>query len=170
MKNKYEIRGDITAIFINYKGSIIETIISTEDLEKLQKYDRTWYAIQYKRAKTLYVQGHITINGKDTLVKLHRFLLNPSSKMPIDHINRDTLNNTRQNLREVTHSENMQNQIGAKSHSKSGVRGVYWVTSRKIWVAKVILNKKPVFYKQFKDIRLAEQAVIEARLKYHVAI
>jgi hypothetical protein len=54
--------------------------------------------------------------------RMHRFLLNPDSDDVIDHINHDTLDNRRSNLRVVSHSMNCQNR--KKCTSASGYFGV----------------------------------------------
>lgn len=52
----------------------------------------------------------------------------------IDHINRDQLDNRRQNLRHLTHSQNSANTAHRKNNT-SGYRGVHWFQNR--WVAKI---------------------------------
>ena len=42
-------------------------------------------------------------------IQMHRFILNPSRKMQVDHINGNGLDNRRENLRIVTPSENQLN-------------------------------------------------------------
>jgi hypothetical protein len=44
--------------------------------------------------------------------------------MSIDHINHNTLDNRKANLRIVTHQQNNTNRNGAYSTSKTGIRGV----------------------------------------------
>jgi hypothetical protein len=56
-----------------------------------------------KRKNGLYVRG--TVNGTDSL--LHRFIMEPPADMTVDHINGNTLDNRRGNLRICTHAENM---------------------------------------------------------------
>lgn len=61
---------------------------------------RKWYA-----SKTKWGNFYAVTNG----VLLHRFLMNPPDGFEVDHINHDTLDNRRSNLRCVTHKENMRN-------------------------------------------------------------
>ena len=49
--------------------------------------------------------------GKTRDIYLHRFLLAVNDGMRIDHIDGDGLNCTRENMREVTRSENARNRI-----------------------------------------------------------
>lgn len=56
-----------------------------------------------------YAKANAIVNGKPTLVALHRVILgNP--KGVIDHIDQDPLNNRRSNLRVCTDQENQRNQ------------------------------------------------------------
>lgn len=67
-------------------------------------------------------------------IYLHRLITDAPNGMDVDHINGDTLDNLDSNLRVVTHLANMNN-IGARSNSKSGIRGVCWIKRNKAWKA-----------------------------------
>jgi len=55
----------------------------------------------------------------------------------IDHINGDTLDNTRANLRRCTHRENIRNRRGANHNSASGIRGVRLYKPLQKWAASI---------------------------------
>ena len=55
-----------------------------------------------RRRQKLYVRG--IVDGQDTL--LHRFLMSPSANECVDHIDGDTLNNCRSNLRICSKAQN----------------------------------------------------------------
>ena len=55
---------------------------------------------------------------------IHRLVMGNPRGMFVDHINGDTLDNRKENLRVCTRSQNSQNQR-LKSHSKSGYKGVH---------------------------------------------
>lgn len=127
--------------------------------------------------KTPYIQTCIgrRINKKQMHKSIHRHILNPSRELYVDHINHNSLDNRKCNLRLVTPSENMQNKNGSHSNSKTGIRGVSIridnrIKNYKYYVATVMLNNKRMFYKNFpftpQGLKEAEQAVVEARLKY----
>lgn len=77
----------------------------------------------------------------DTKIKgrsnfLHRLLMgNPSSL--VDHINRNTLDDRKENLRICTQTQNQQNRKGPARHSKSGIRGVTFHLGR--WRATIVV-------------------------------
>jgi hypothetical protein len=140
MKNKYEVRGNVTAIFINYKGQVLETLVSTSDLPKLQQYTGTWYGRKGKGDNTIYVYGYF--NDRKSALSLHRYLLNEPDGM-VDHIDHNGLNNTRDNLRVVDRFTNAQNRRGAASNNKSsGIRGITWSKTKKKWLARCQINGK----------------------------
>lgn len=62
-------------------------------------------------------------NGRRT-IGLHRLILAAPRGLVVDHINGDTLDNRRDNLRLVTHKVNMRNRHGANANSVTGVRNV----------------------------------------------
>jgi hypothetical protein len=87
-------------------------------------------------------------------------------KKLIDHIDRNPLNNSWKNLREATKAENSRN-IGINKNNKSGARGVYWLTKRNRWCAKIVVDKKDITLGWFKLKEDAIEARKAASIKYH---
>ena len=168
MKNAYEVRGSVTAIFLRRKdGTVLETLIDTADFGIADSFPNKWYA--GGRGIYCYAIGKLrsTREGiKTDNVRLNRFILGYVDNLKVDHINHNTLNNTRRNLRIATQSQNTQNLSGAYATSKSGVRGVVWNQSIHKWRAQVRLMGKHVYSESFADLDAAKQAVIEARAKF----
>jgi hypothetical protein len=73
---------------------------------------------------------------------LHREVMGLERDDPrrVDHINRDTLDNRRANLRLATTAQNAQNQ-GSRGGS-SRYRGVTWDKAREKWMASAMLGGK----------------------------
>jgi hypothetical protein len=166
MKNAYEIRGDITAIFLNSpKYGLMETLIDTEDLGKAIAFPNTWGARWDKKTKSFYCRGSEFINGKQKTIYLHRWLTECPKHMHVDHYDNNSLNNQRKaNLRILTCAENQQNRKGATRHNKSsGIRGVKLDKRTNKWIARIGLNGKRKHIGCFVSVIEAEKAVMEAR-------
>ena len=77
--------------------------------------------------------------------QMQRVILDPDGQRPrsvkADHIDGDTLNNQRSNLRFVTDSVSNINRRLFKTNV-SGFRGVHWVTDKQRWRAGLKLNGK----------------------------
>lgn len=169
MKNNFEIRAEITAIFLeSSKYGTLETLIDTEDLPYAQSFPNAWYAHWNPRSQYFYVLGNMTEFGKQTVVLLHRWLMGVIvDGTDVDHRNMDTLDNRRSsNLRACTRSENMQNRKSAQRNNLSSfIRGVSWDKSTYSWKAYLKLNGHMVNVGRFKDLREAEVAVIKSRAR-----
>lgn len=140
MKNDYVINGDKTIILIKHKGESFRTIIDTKDLSIVSDFPNTWNATP-DRYGNLYVKGKVTIDGKRTLVSLHRLLMDAEEGMFVDHINFNTLDNTRSNLRLATVGQNNQN-VRVRRDNTSGTRGVIWHKRDKKWYVQIQVNGK----------------------------
>jgi hypothetical protein len=57
-----------------------------------------------------YVTANVTVRGKGRLIYIHRLVAQAPADLVVDHINHDTANNLRSNLRLATLSENLTSQ------------------------------------------------------------
>ena len=96
----------------------IKTMISCEDYNKISKYKWTFKVDNNGNYRIRSTSGEL--HGED----LSTWLLNGTNDMVVDHINRDTLDNRRENLRLVSRSINSTN-AKARTESKTEIRGVY---------------------------------------------
>ena len=98
------------------------------------------------------------IDGKYCKILMHREVMREHdlSGLEVDHINQDSLDNRRSNLRAVTKSVNQHNSKVRKD-SKTGVRGVGRRGAR--FVARVQKNNTRKFLGCFDTIEQAEEAV-----------
>lgn len=80
---------------------------------------------------------------------MHRYIMNPKNYQEIDHINHDTLDNRKSNLRIVTHAQNCMNRKKRKGTSK--YKGVSWDKERNKWVSKAQLNYKTIYIGGFEN-------------------
>lgn len=100
------------------------------------------------------------------LVRLHREILGapPFSGAEADHVNRDTLDCRRANLRWVTHAQNQQNQSTHRDNA-SGVRGVMFDPRRHKWYAQIKRGQRKIWIRYFNTRDDAAIAVAAARAR-----
>lgn len=85
----------------------------------------------------------------------------------IDHLNRNKTDNRIANLRDATHSVNVQNQLNAPSHNTSGLMGAMWNSQKQKWQAAIVTRgrrKHLGFYSQPID---AHKAYMAAKRRLH---
>ena len=90
----------------------------------------------------------------------------PPKGLVVDHINGNTLDNRRSNLRVCTQSQNLMNSK-KPSNNKSGFKGISWHKSSKSWQVYITANKKRIIGGYFKCRLLASLKREELTRKHH---
>lgn len=85
---------------IKRNGAKVYFVVDAQDIPLL-KAD-TWYAMYCPKRKSHYLESKHK-------VKFHRYIMNTPDGLVVDHIDRNTYDNRRQNLRNVTVKENTLN-------------------------------------------------------------
>ena len=89
---------------------------------------------------------------------MHRYINKTPKNMFTDHINGDSLDNRKENLRAVTPEQNVLNSSIAKNNT-SGVTGITWLKLQNSWQTRIRINYKNIFLGNFK----LKKDAIEAR-------
>lgn len=114
----------------------------------------------------LHPQGYASRHVGRGTVLMHRQVLGlAAGDGEVDHINRDRLDNRRENLRVGSHADNMQNypSFGATSR----FRGVCWLRGRERWQVTAKVRGRRVFLGYFTD-ELEAAKVAEAFRAEHL--
>lgn len=142
------------------QGSVVShTKIDVSDIDKVKGY--RWTTIKPSKGKFIYV---VSKTEKDQIL-LHRFIMDcPNGKL-VDHINHDTLDNRKYNLRVCTKQQNEFNKK-APLNNASGIIGVSFDKKAKKWEAYITLNKHRKSLGRFKNKNDAVEARRMAEEKY----
>ena len=119
------------------------------------------YSYRLKRfLKTFLNQGYYKVNltkdEKRYQKLLHRliadtYIVNPDNHLFVDHIDRNTKNNSLSNLRWVTNQQNCMNQSKSKSNTSSQYKGVSWDKQNNKWQSQIQFNGKNIHLGRFLD-------------------
>lgn len=131
-------------------------LIDDADLELVSQYK--WF---HARSGTGYAQNSTRENGRTRSIQMHRLIMSPAAGMFVDHINGDTLDNRRSNLRVCTRTENARNRRGTNKH---GFKGVYKVDGKfQATIYKDGHNKSLGYYA---TVEAAARAYNQAAIEY----
>ncbi len=96
---------------------------------------------------------------------LHRIILTPPPGMVIDHINGDTLDNRRCNLRAVQQTDNARNLGTGRKNASSPYLGVAWHSRDQVWYATIRVDGRLHHLGNFTDAEKARQARAKAEIE-----
>ena len=113
-----------------------------------------------KNRKGLYAQKRVNKNK----IYLHRYILNNPEGV-VDHINHNTLDNRKENLRITTNANNLRNGT-LRNNNKTGIIGVYYSKKRKKYVATIKVNYKSIYLGRFNTLEEAKEKRKSAEIKY----
>ena len=127
-----------------WKDDNVYAIIDLDDLDRVRNYPYTWFAQYRKELDNYYVRCTNYANikaGISSVVFLHQFIMNAEGQ-DVDHINNNTLDNRKCNLRISEHKHNTRNRHGRNSNNKSGYRNVCWSKGEQKWLVQLQVNGK----------------------------
>lgn len=127
-------------------------LVDDDDFEWLSKFKWCVAGPGYARRRGKKSDGER--EGKN--IYMHREIMGlvDGDRIEVDHIDRNKANNQRSNLRVCTHSQNHCN-IGARSHNRSGFKGVSYSKAKGWWIATV---SKDGAHKRFAGFKTPEAA------------
>lgn len=123
-------------------------IVDEQDFDKIKDYK--WSSIFCGKAKSPYaVSSHF---GK--IVYMHRIVMGAKSDQFVDHIDGNGLNNSRENLRFATNSQNNMNQ-SKRLDNTSGHKGISWCPDREKYQVYINIDRKRKSLGRYKTLEEA---------------
>lgn len=133
-------------------------IVDVYDYEWLSqynwKYDPDGYAMRNALSADRKGRGYFNI-------RMHREIINAPKGMQVDHINGDSLDNRRANLRLCTKTQNGQNRKSVKG-STSSFKGVCFIKDKGRYQASIHVNHKSMYLGTYDDQTEAARAYDKA--------
>lgn len=112
------------------------TKVDDEDFDSLNKF-KWWFGPGGYAVRQVHIGKRN--GGKCENIFMHQSIMGARKELTVDHINGDKLNNTRENLRFATQSQNSVNRVVV---NPSGYRGVQFDKVTKKWKAKITKDYK----------------------------
>jgi len=101
---------------------------------------------------------------------LHRFILDiDDDNIIIDHVDHNSLNNRKYNLKESNKELNGKNRLGANRNTTSGERNVCWVSREGMWRVQLQINGKNKVFGNFdyNDLETAKELARQKRKEHY---
>ncbi len=126
-------------------------MVDDKDFERISsmKWTLNSPSSQWPYARSFVRQG--------VYISMHRMIVDCPDGLEVDHINGNTLDNRRCNLRVCTHAENMRNRKINKDN-KSGYKGVYLDKKYKTWRAQIKVSGQKRYLGSYKTAEAAAEA------------
>lgn len=142
----------MTAEIVLTRGYV--ALVDDEDLDRINQYK--WYASQGGGGRKFYA---VQATSKRRL-RMHRLVLNAPDGMEVDHINGDTLDNRKENLRLCNRHQNARN----TRRSDMPFKGICF--QNKKWYARIVAAGKKRHLGCFHTATEAAQAYDRAARDY----
>lgn len=151
----------IMASSVDIDGFVI--LVDDEDMRHFTAR-RSWRVSKIRLMR--YLRWQTRRNGKTVVVSFHRLVMSAGCGQVIDHINGNTLDNRKENLRFVSSSQNARNKRKKSAHKMtSRFKGVSINSGR--WRATIRADGGPIYLGRYTDEVEAAFMYDCASLKYH---
>jgi hypothetical protein len=149
------VKGDTMKEIPLTKGKV--AIVDDADYEYLSQfswsYDNQGYAIT-------------ALYRPKRMIRMHRMLMNPPRELQVDHINRNKLDNRKNNLRICSRAENRRNTPKNKNNT-SGYKGVFYHGQMDKWRAQINYKGKSIYLGLFDSKHEAAKAYNKKAKELH---
>lgn len=122
------------------------TFVDDEDYERLLPYK--WH--RHDERGLQYVRVSFSKNKKQTVILMHRLIMNAPVGVDVDHKDGNGLNNQKGNLRLCTDQQNSMN-MKLFCTSTSGHKGVSWNKQFKKWESYIWFHRKKIRLGEYKE-------------------
>jgi hypothetical protein len=133
-----------------------EAIVDNEHFDELNQYkwscDSHGYAVRFTTIQSQ--NKKLGIKQKRKTILMHKVINNTPDGFHTDHINGNTLDNRKDNLRTATASQNQGN-TNKRVNNTSGFKGVSWSKRANKWVAQIRCNNQQLYLGLFDNLQEA---------------
>ena len=131
-----------------------EALVDDDDYEMLMEHK--WSINFNKNNGKHYAKRNCQTKGARKIIRMHREIMNAPKRKQVDHINGNTLDNRKENLRLCTNQQNQWNSKRNKNNT-SGYKGVSYRKKHKVYRATINYNDKQIYLGTYKT---KEQAAL----------
>jgi len=151
MKNIYKEYDNYYLIQVQYKNEYIPVYIDKEDFNRVKQYN---WRTSHKKNKIYIVTGQ---SREHTLMYLHNYIMNytPIPQQEVDHIDGNSCNNRKSNLKLVSRQKNIDN-TRVRIDNQIGIRGVSYSQRDKKYKCDFSYHKERYYFMSWKT---CEEAV-----------
>jgi len=142
-------------LIVSSNDSQKKIVIDKEDYSKVKDY--CWHTTD---------RDYVCAPINKKITRIHRFILDYSGNLVIDHIDGSPLNNKKENLRICNSKENNRNHK-IQSNNTSGATGVTWHCRNNKCLPFIVLNKKQYHLGYFSSFSKAVETRKLAEKRYH---
>jgi hypothetical protein len=140
-------------------------IVDPADFYRLREYK--WFVSVGINNKFYAARWAPNRNGKrGKSIRMHREVANTPDGLECDHINGNSLDNRKANLRSATHLQNCWNARKSSQSGSSKYKGVTFHKMRQEWLAQICVDGQRISLGRFKDEKKAAKAYDKAAKKH----
>lgn len=145
------------------------TLVDADDYDLLMQWN--WHVNNGYKGSKFYANRALyapTLTGgrKSVAIRMHNVVITPKEGFEVDHIDGNTLNNKKNNLRLCIHRHNMRNLPKPRNgKTSSPYKGVSWHKDHECWQAMIKMDYKQKWLGNYADPKEAAAAYNEAAIK-----
>jgi len=159
IKNKCSKVGNVIGIHVTQKnGAKHVVLMDLDDFERINQLRDFSVCVRFNKGINSFYAMYSDGNNKTKL--LHRLIMETPKGLVTDHLNHETLDNRKINLRNVSTRENMSNRK-RKSEMSSQYVGVSWFKRDEKWQAHIMIQGKQTHLGLFSTELEASQAYLQ---------